>query len=403
MKTRFPFVLIIFAVLVLVLPGGPTSAVQDTEEDEAGAAEFEQFIELERAVHFLNPTGEDVIVSPGAYSIQVSEGALQLIPDNEQTTQPITIQAEATTHDESLEIDRPVSASVDTDKHVVALLLSNGKAFQAIGSYSGVHARGFKLKPGFLKGVKLPTITAIWTTPQLGALTPGGKLYIKGNHFGSSKGKIILHGSFWVSRSTALKVETWSPTKITATVPRETLGKNVRDQHTKFQIKSAKGVGGIAWKIRFRAARQSRWIDMNDKAVKVVSCSAGADANQCNNNLFTAGSEKCSFMITPTWENRNPAIFSFHHNCGSLVDFDEGTDRYAITLKNGWVFKKFKLFQKKSSPSEKIRMPSYSRVNKWIGLSSWSPKIRWETSAGNNSLSFGYYVQIEGPNGIPHY
>ena len=125
--------------------------------------------------------------------------------------------------------------------------------------------------------------------------------------------------------------------------------------------------------------------------------------NACNGHVFSAGSNRCPALTPQTWKDRNPAIWGVHANCDSIVDWDEGTDRYSITLKNGWVFKKIKLLRKKSSSSEKIRMPPYSVVNKLIGSSFWSPKIRWEISPGPDRIYYGYYVQIEGPRGIPHY
>ena len=50
----------------------------------------------------------------------------------------------------------------------------------------------------------------IFTTPKLGALTPGGILYVKGEHLGTSKGKINLHLSHPVPQVVGLSVEEWS-------------------------------------------------------------------------------------------------------------------------------------------------------------------------------------------------
>ena len=378
-------------------------AVEIETDESAVQVDFHSLIELEQEVHFLTPAGEDIVVPPGPYTIEAEQTTLQLILDNEETTQPITIQTDTTTHEKLLNAARPVSVPLDTDQHVIALLLPNGKAIQAIGSYSGVRTRRPKLKFGWMKGLKIPRVNGVLTTPKFGSITPGGKVVIKGKYFGAAKGKVVLHGRFPFGVKTLLTVEQWNPTKITATVPRQTLGLNVRDQKTKFQILTAKGVGGGAWKVRFRANRDSKWLEMTDKAVKMVSCSAGGDINDCNGRSFGTGGEMCVGIIPPTWKDRNPTIFSYHRNCDVIVDWDEGTDRYAINLKNGWVFKKIKLFQKKSSSSEKIRMPSYSVVNKLIGSSSWSPKIRWEISPGPDEISYGYYIQIEGPRGIPYY
>jgi len=77
--------------------------------------------------------------------------------------------------------------------------------------------KAFKLGPGALQYI--PKVNAIFTTPKLGALTPGGTLYVKGEHLGTSKGKINLHLSHPVPQVLALSVEEWSDTKIKAKIP----------------------------------------------------------------------------------------------------------------------------------------------------------------------------------------
>lgn len=69
------------------------------------------------------------------------------------------------------------------EPQVVMVLLPNGKAIQAVGSSSEIQTRGivktFKLGPDALqymsKGI------GIFTTPKLGALTPGESSMSKGN------------------------------------------------------------------------------------------------------------------------------------------------------------------------------------------------------------------------------
>ncbi|MCA9458554.1 MAG: hypothetical protein KC587_17940, partial [Nitrospira sp.] len=104
------------------------------------------------------------------------------------------------------------------------------------------------------------------------------------------------------------------------------------------------------------------------------------------------------------WKDRKPAIYAQHVNCDSIVDFDSGSDQYAIELKNGWVFKSFGLSREKTSSSEKINLPTYSQLNSAVvGTTLWTPRISWEVSPGFDRVHYAIYVEIEGPNGILHF
>ncbi len=93
---------------------------------------------------------------------------------------------------------------------------------------------------------------------------------------------------------------------------------------------------------------------------KVKHCSPGADYNHCNGlNTSTGGS--CFASSLKIWKEWG-SIYARHVNCDSIVDWDDGTDRYAITLKNGWVFSEVKMNSKKSSSSEKIHLPDYYKL-----------------------------------------
>ena len=157
MKMHRPYYWVVtIACLALSLSGWSVSYAQDTEtKEDAAPVEFQPVIEigLDRDVHFLTPQGEDVVVPSGAYTIETIKGGLILTPSDEANGKAVIIQAEATTHETSIESSQPVSMPVEEDHHVVILLLPNGKATQAVGSYSGVRPRGLKLKPGFLKGI----------------------------------------------------------------------------------------------------------------------------------------------------------------------------------------------------------------------------------------------------------
>jgi hypothetical protein len=370
-------------------------------EQEAGPVEFEQVVEFDRDVHFLNQDGTDVVLPAGGYYVDPVQDGLRLKSADQEEAEAVLVQAEETTHDKSVEAPQAVSLKEGEDQQVVMVLLPDGKAMQAVGSFSGIQSRGFKafkLGPGALQYI--PKVNAIFTTPKLGALTPGGTLYVKGEHLGTSKGKINLHLSHPVPQVLALSVEEWSDTKIKAKIPGNISG--VMDHQAKFQVLSAKGIGGIAWKVQFYAARSSQILKSNDPAVKVAHCSTGGDRNYCNGLNTSTGGSCFSAGIPPVF--KTGSIYAQHVNCDVAVDWDDGKDRYQVTLKNGWVFKKVEYSQKKSSGSEKIHAPDYAKLRRDLpGTTSWNPSISWEVSPGPDQLEYVYWLTIEGPKGVPHY
>ena len=419
LKCHSTVFLLIFAASMLF--GGASTNAQDTRETEAGQEEFEQFIELERAVHFLNPTGEDTVVSAGAYTVESGDGVLRLIPDGDQQSQPITIQAEATTHEESVAVASPISTRIDEDKHAVALLFPQGKILQSVGSYSGVRARGSKKKKGGFRyrGRRIilkPRIEFITTTPikeKKKVLRVGEQVFIKGANFGAFRegngvGKVLIHGRFKHNvPSAVLEVEKWESIRIKARIQSDFLETLVLDQSVKIQVKTAKGISSTSWKMPFRAARESRWLNYTDKVVKVRRCSKEANLSYCNgivrSDLPVVFAGPCHLSKhPPKWKGKTATIWAKHRNCNMDEDWDSGKDQYAITLQNGWVFKNIWLKGKGSSSKESIRMPKYETLKKHVyGTSSWKPKIEWTISPSDH-LFYYYFVEIEGPKGIPH-
>ena len=388
--------------LSLVRAESDMGQVTDSEQ-EAGPVEIEQVVEFDREMHFLSKEGTDVALPPGSYYVDPVQDGIRLKSADQEEAEAVIVEAEATTHEQSVESPESVSVKEGDDQQVVLILMPEGKGLQAVGSSSGIQSRGkmfrkIKLGPKILQF--LPKVKGIFTTPKLGSLTPGGTLYIKGEHFGSAAGKIDLHLSHPSKQVIALSVVSWKDTKIKAKIPSNISG--AMDHWAKFQVKSAKGLGGIAWKARFYAARSTKTLKANDPAVKVKHCSTGGDRNKCNGLDTSTGGSCFSAGIPPVF--KKGTIWAQHVNCDSVIDWDDGKDRYSVTLKNGWVFNKVEYTYKKSSGSEKIHAPDLAKLRRNLpGKTSWNPSIRWEASPGPDQLSYVYWLKIEGPKGVPHY
>lgn len=105
------------------------------------AVELLASVELERAVHFLSPSGDDVVIGPGAFVVEAAEEWLRFIPQGGNRTDAVLVQAGAAQHGESINVSTAQSQMVGEDQHLVALLLPNGTRLEAEGSYSGVRSR----------------------------------------------------------------------------------------------------------------------------------------------------------------------------------------------------------------------------------------------------------------------
>jgi hypothetical protein len=96
---------------------------------------------LEKATHFLSPSGEDVLIQPGTYAVEQAEGWIQFIPLGGENTDAILLEANHLTHTETVQAPTALSRSESEDELVVALLLPDGTALEALGSYSGIRSK----------------------------------------------------------------------------------------------------------------------------------------------------------------------------------------------------------------------------------------------------------------------
>ncbi len=121
-------------------------------------------VPLTQAVHFSSPDGSDAVAPPGVYQVErVEPTVLRLIPREGGKQQTVTVQAMPTEHEETISAPFALSIPYKEDEHHVVLLTPDGKALDAIGTYSGVRSRATPLP--------LPTKTLTPYTRLLLSLT----------------------------------------------------------------------------------------------------------------------------------------------------------------------------------------------------------------------------------------
>lgn len=99
-------------------------------------------VPLTHAVHFSSPDGSDAVAPPGVYQVErVEPTVLRLIPGEGGKQQAVTVQAMPTEHEETISAPFALSIPYKEDEHHVVLLTPDGKALDAVGTYSGVRSR----------------------------------------------------------------------------------------------------------------------------------------------------------------------------------------------------------------------------------------------------------------------
>ncbi len=121
--------------LLALLYACTTPQVTKTVEPESAT------VEIDMAVHFLTPSGEDVVILPGAYEVKSETGGIRLVAEEGTSSESLLIEATPTDHEETVTNPMAVTLSDKNNEQVITLLLPNGKGWAAWGSYSGVHSR----------------------------------------------------------------------------------------------------------------------------------------------------------------------------------------------------------------------------------------------------------------------
>ena len=110
-----------------------------------GGLNFPTAINIDQSIYFQKPDGEAVQLLPGLYEVeQGRETVLNLTAVGTVVSSPVSVQALPAGHEEELveaSADFIPSPDSNSDKRHLLLLLPNGLALEAVGSYSGVFTR----------------------------------------------------------------------------------------------------------------------------------------------------------------------------------------------------------------------------------------------------------------------
>jgi len=139
----------VLAFLILNLVFVTTSAFPAQSGDEPKDTSTKEWVlssllvHVEQPLHFNQSDDETALISSGMYLVEpITQGEPRLVFWHEQGS--VALQATRTTHDQRVETPEAylIREETNEDIHHVVVFLSDGTAFEAIGSVSGIQTRG---------------------------------------------------------------------------------------------------------------------------------------------------------------------------------------------------------------------------------------------------------------------
>ena len=239
----------------------------------------------------------------------------------------------------------------------------------------------------------LPVIEGILFLPEgggtdPGVLAPGGRVFVKGRHLGTSPGRIVVKGPGGIFGTDYRygEVELLSPkwesdTQANGRIPADIVQPM---QRTTVEVRVHRDDGQVSAPSiqQFEVPSETRWLGMDD--VELLVCSEEANYHSCN--LRSGKGDFCAdTSIGFDYDFRHDAaINGYHENCESTVGDDVGTDKWRIQLTGGWVFDSISWKGERPDPD----FPK--------GATYWEPSFSWSLEPGEE-LHYWAKIQVRRP------
>ena len=238
----------------------------------------------------------------------------------------------------------------------------------------------------------------VWAAP--GVLAPGGRLHLNGVGFGAT-GLIQVSGIG--ADDTYLTFPTWSDTLVSGVLLPDLGGdRDDRVPVTVRVLNSENKKWSLPYSLEYENPFTTRMLTMNDAAVRVVECGDDGNMNTCNKTHIKAGDcvEGWSpwtgiipFGI-PAPPSPPPTVYGMHFNCGTIGD-DTGTDRFEISLANGWfVHDVVEQEEDNSSDDEEV---DFSQVPTGEGVSNLTVSVDWTATPNDDNVRYWMRLEAKGP------
>jgi hypothetical protein len=222
--------------------------------------------------------------------------------------------------------------------------------------------------------------------------SPGGAVIVLGKNFGSQPGKLQIVGEF--GTKDLVDLDWGSDGKfVGGKVPDNICG--VHNHPAKLVVTTKAGAKSNEFPVTFLAKKEWKWLKPND--INLVNCSDDANENHCNG--VDAGGD---WYVAPQPFSSGPgfeeSIYGYHYNCWGCIGNDSGTDKYQVTLANGWTFSGLLLEEHDPGSEGDVNGPTPGFPS---GASSWAPQWGWMATS-DDYVWYAAAIEIEGDCGVPY-
>ncbi len=213
---------------------------------------------------------------------------------------------------------------------------------------------------------------------HFGFTKPGGVVAFKGRGFGSA-GKMTLTYKDWknATKTADLEILEWTTGMVGTKIPASLQG--FQDQTASVVLTNSLGKKSPAYAFALHPTLDS--VDLSRNDVRIVHCDDDANLNACD------------MLDNPG----DPPIPGFHMNKIGAIGDDQGTDKYEIKVKNGWVISWTRTDKWGTSSNEWVNGPSNGAG---VGLATWTPSYTWNVSPADK-VWYSTWITVEGPRGVP--
>jgi hypothetical protein len=239
-------------------------------------------------------------------------------------------------------------------------------------------------------------------------IEPGNGLFVGGSRFGDQEGTVWIVGDN--EQYKALEIENWFDDAAGGIVPADVHDICV----TGIQIETADGrLSGV-----FPVSVPMAVKPLPHEDVTLLACGDDGDDNNClgqstdTEDIFSCalawhipfGSLANLFSSLGGYSEGDgsvpPSLYGTHRNCWGSAGDDSDTDRFQISLRNGWVLDSAQFVSRIVTGDQdegSTTPPSGTLPAGFVeGASSWEPEIGWEVSP-NDTIAYGMTVFIRGP------
>jgi hypothetical protein len=275
----------------------------------------------DKPLYFIATDGSDVLVQPGLYEVSLGKGnTIVLSPEDGD---PMTIQAESTSHDEQLsDVTLLAEQTTQDDAHLL-VLTPDGSALDALGTYSGTRQRGTRPRILGTSQIKRIRQTATLSPRPIRMTTQGA--YTQMQAYQASRLTVPPCSDVIIQFATVVKNN--RPTPNTVSVPGFTYYGSISKSGNTLYVSIPYAVFDVqnrGYLNRFIFQSENNILDVYHGALKFLTGDQAWNAN------YIKGSEAGKIVNFPT------CFIRIHSTSGRDIGSESGNSTFYRSFTDDW-------------------------------------------------------------------